>query len=412
MHTVDQEKRQDVGPLPQAGEARDEASLLDLLIILARRRKFIIAFTLIAAVLSAIVAMLLPVKYTATAVILPPQSSSSTGSAVMSQLGALGAAGAMAGSSLGIKNPNDMYVAMFRSRTVEDAMIKRFNLQSEYQVRLTSLVRGEFEAHSEVLSGAKDNLITVSIQDRDPKRAADMANAYVDEYRTFSATLALTEASQRRVFFEQQLEQAKNNLAGAEEALKKTELTTGLVQIDSQARALIESAASLRAQIAAKQVEIRGMRSFASDQNPELQLAEQQLAGWQTQLSSLGGAQAGSGDDLILPKGQVPAASLDYLRKLRDVKYYDTVFDLLAKQFEIAKIDEARQGSMVQVVDPAVTPDQKSSPRRAMIVLISTVVGFCFSILWVLLANGLRKVRQDPENHQRLQTLNALFRKA
>ncbi|HEY0796723.1 MAG TPA: GNVR domain-containing protein [Acidisarcina sp.] len=411
MHTVEREERLESGPLPSPGEAGDDVSLLDVLIILARRKKFIAAFTVIVAVLSALVAILLPVKYTATAVVLPPQSSSSTGSAVMSQLGALGAAGAMAGSSLGIKNPNDMYVAMFRSRTLEDAMIKRFDLQGEYRAGRMSLVREEFEKHSEVLSGAKDNLITVSVQDHDPKRAADMANAYVDEYKKFSASLALTEASQRRVFFEDQLQQAKSNLANAEEALKKTEQTSGLVQIDSQARALIESAASLRAQIAAKQVEIRGMRSFASEQNPDLQVAEQQLAGWQSQLSSLGGAQSGSGDDMILPKGQVPAAGLEYVRKLRDVKYYDTIFDLLAKQFEIAKLDEARQGSMVQVVDPAIVPDQKSSPKRTLIVAISTVIGFCFSILWVLIASGLERVRQNPENRQRIQTLAAVLRK-
>jgi tyrosine-protein kinase Etk/Wzc len=405
------EQAPDLAATPPSREGKDDVSVLDFLIVVARRRRFVLIATSIVAIVSIIIALLLPVKYTATAVILPPQAASS-GSTVMSQLGALGAAGAMAGSSLGIKNPNDMYVSMFLSRTVEDAMIKRFDLQRQYHARLMSGARKAFEDRSNVQSGAKDNLITISVEDGDPHRAADMANAYVEEYRNFSATLALTEASQRRSFFEDQLQQAKNNLANAEEALKKTEQTSGLVQIDSQARALIESAASLRAEIAAKQVEIRGMRSFASDQNPNLQVAEQQLAGWQAQLASLGGSQSGSGDDMMLAKGQVPAASLDYMRKLRDVKYYNTIFDLLARQFEIAKIDEARQGSMVQVVDPALVPDQRSSPKRALIVIIGTLAGFCFSILWVLLAGGLTKIRQNPENHERLQTLNAMFRKS
>ena len=411
MHSTELATPPEFATSPPSPEARDEVSAIDFLIVLARRRRFILAFTCAAALLSLLLGFLLPVKYTATVVILPPQTSSA-GSAVMSQLGSLGAAGALAGSSLGIKNPNDMYVSMFQSRTVEDAMINRYGLMREYRARLMSAARKDFESHFNVQSGAKDNLITISVQDKDPSRAADMANGYVDEYRKFSSTLAITEASQRRLFFENQLQQAKDNLANAEEALKKTEQTTGLVQVDSQTRALIDSAASLRAQIAAKEVEIRGMRSFASDQNPELQMAEQQLAGWQAQLNSLGGTQAGSGNDMLVGKGQVAGASIEYIRKLRDVKYYDTIFDLLAKQFEMAKLDEARQGSLIQVVDPAIPPDQKSSPRRFLILLIGTMVGFCIGVAWVLIAAGLQKVRSKPENRERLQTLNALLRKA
>ncbi|HEY0760294.1 MAG TPA: Wzz/FepE/Etk N-terminal domain-containing protein [Acidisarcina sp.] len=397
-------------PATTADRASKDVSLLDLLILLAARRRFILLFTLAIALLSLAIALLLPRSYTATAVILPPQGSSA-GSAVMSQLGALGAAGALAGSSLGVKNPNDMYVAMFRSRSVESAMVMRFGLVAEYHTRLVSDAVKAFDSRSTVISGTKDNLISISVRDKDPRRAAELANGYVDEYRAFSSTLAITEAAQRRLFFEQQLQQAKDNLATAEEALKKTEQTTGVLQIDSQTRELIQSAASLRAQIAAKEVEIRGMKSFASDQNPELQLAEQQLAGWQAQLSSLGGTQSGSGDDLLLAKARVPGAGLEYVRKLRDVKYYDTIFDLLARQFEVAKLDEARQGSLVQVVDPAVPPDHKTSPRRGLILLVGTAVGFCLSILWVLVTAALSKVRNRPENRERLERLSLMFRK-
>ena len=396
---------------PQA-EEKDEVSLLDLLIVIARRRKFIVLFTCIVTVLALLISLPLPVVYTASTVILPPQNNSA-GSTVLSQLGSLGPAAMLAsGGGFGLKNPNDTYIALFNSRTVQEAMVRRFGLTQEYHARTMTAAIKAFNAHAGVASGTKDSLITIFVNDRDPKRAADMANGYVEEYRKFSATLAISEASQRRLFFESQLQQAKDNLANAEEALKKTEQTTGLVQIDSQAKALIESAAQLRAQIAAKQVEIRGMREFASDENPDLRLAEQQLAGWQAQLSTLGGSQSGSGDDLMLAKGQVPGAGLEYMRKLRDVKYYDTIFDLLAKQFEVAKLDEARQGSTIQVVDPATPPEIKSAPRRILIVFIAMISGLCISLVWVLVANSFAKIGSRPENRQRLHTLRALLRKS
>jgi tyrosine-protein kinase Etk/Wzc len=394
---------------PQSGDEY-EISVLDLLILLTRRKRFIIITMGVFVGVSAIIALLLPFRFTATTVILPPQNQSA-GTALMSQLS--GPMASLAASSgLGIKNPNDMYVAMFKSRTVEDAMVQRFDLMTEYHAKRRSDARKAFESQSDIENNAKDGLIRISVTDRDPRRAAEMTNAYVEEYRKLSGTLAITEASQRRLFFEEQLAQAKDNLANAEEALKKTEQTTGIIQMDSQARALIESATSLRAQIAAKEVEIHAMRSFASDGNPDLQLAEQQLAGWQAQLSHLTGNRSGTEDDLLLSKGQVPGAGLEYVRKLRDVKYYDSIFELLAKQFEMAKLDEARQGALIQVVDPAIPPDRRSSPKRIFIVLVATMAGFIIAMFWVLVTAAFASAQKNPENNERLERLKlTLFNK-
>jgi tyrosine-protein kinase Etk/Wzc len=390
-------------------DSNSEVSILDLLIVLAKRKNFVLVFTLVFAIVAAIISLLLPSRYTATTVILPPQNSSGGSAFLMSQLSGLGPMASLAGGGLGIKNQNDMYVAMLKSLTVEDAMVQRFGLMAEYHSKRRSDARKDFENHCEVLSGTKDGLIRISVTDRDPKRAAEMANGYVEEYRKFSATLAITEASQRRLFFEQQLAEAKDNLANAEEALKKTQQTTGLLQLDSQSRALIESAASLRAQIAAKEVEIRAMRSFASEQNPDLLLAQQELAGWQAQLSHLAGNQPGNSDDMLVSKGQVPAAGLEYIRKLRDVKYYETIFELLAKQFEMAKLDEARQGSLIQIVDQAQVPDRRSFPKRAIIVLIACLLGLIFALIWVLGTEALANAQKSPEYGDRLRTLKILF---
>lgn len=386
----------------------DEISLLDLLIVLAVRRRTIFLVTAACAVLSLVVALILPKSYTASVVLLPPQQNSSIGAALASQLGNLGSMAALAGSSLGIKNPDDMYVGMLKSRTVEDAMVRDFGLMQEYHERYLSVARKVFEHHATVDDSGKDGLIRISVEDHNPRRAAELANGYVSEFRHLSENLAITEASQRRLFFQQQLEQAKDNLANAEEALKQTEQTTGLIQLDSQARALIESAASLRAQVAAKEVQIQAMRTYATGENSQLIEAQQELDSLRTQLAKLGGSEDSS-SSLIVPKGKVPEAGLEYVRKLRDVKYYETIFDILARQFEIAKLDEAKEGALIQVVDAAIPPDRKSSPKRALIVLFSTAVGLFLGILIALLQAGWARLREDPESSAKLALLRRVL---
>ena len=204
---------------PRAKE--DEISLLDLLIVLAERKRMIFWVTAGFAILSIVVSLLLPVRYTATVALLPPQQNTSLSAQLASQFGSLGSMAALAtgGSSL-LKNPNDMYVAMLKSRTVEDAMIEHFGLMQEYHKRYLSDARKKFEQYATVDGSGKDGLIHISVEDHDPRRAAELANGYVDQFRNLSQHLAITEAGQRRLFFEQQLKQANQNLANAEEALK------------------------------------------------------------------------------------------------------------------------------------------------------------------------------------------------
>jgi tyrosine-protein kinase Etk/Wzc len=383
----------------------NEISLLDLLIILARRKWLILKFTFGFALIALIISLLLPKRYTALTTVLPPQQNSSLSSALMSQIGNLGSLGALAGSSIGLKNPNDMFVAMFKSRTVEDAMIERFGLMQEYHQKYMSTARKAFEGHATVESGTKDNLIRISVEDKDPKRAAEMANAYVEEYRQLSQHLAISEASQRRLFFEQQLDQAKDNLANAEEALKETEQKTGMIQLDSQARALIESAAQLRAQITAKEVQLQGMRTYGTNENADVVQAQQELDSMRAQLAKLGGSADDTSGGLILPRGQVPQVGVEYIRKLRDVKYRETIFEILARQFELAKLDEAKEGSLIQVVDPAIVPDYKSSPKRGLITVVAAIAGMFIGIFAALFKEGMERLRQDPEQSERLNIL-------
>jgi uncharacterized protein involved in exopolysaccharide biosynthesis len=401
------------GPVTEINAAlpdtESEVSVLGVLALLASHKRFILRAVVGAAVFSTVVAFLLPVRYEANIVMMPPQQNSSIGSA-LGQLGSgslasLSPLASLAGSSLGIKNPADMYVSLLTSRTVEDALIQRFSLMSEYRQKRLSDARKELEYRTTAVAGSKDGLIRISVEDPDPRRAAELANGYVEEFRKLSATLAITEAARRRLFFEQQLQEAKESLSTAEEAMRATQQSTGVLQIDSQARSLIESAAILRGQVVAKQVQIQSMRSFAAEDNPRLVLARQELAALQAQLARLAGSQSDSGSDILMSKGRVTGSGIEYLRRLRDLKYHETVFELLAKQFEIAKLDEAREGSIVQVVDSAVAPDKRSSPHRLLIVISATILAFFLTGFWIVLRHRWAQAADLPENRTKLQAI-------
>ncbi|MEG9437697.1 chain length determinant family protein [Edaphobacter sp. HDX4] len=383
---------------------------MELLIVIVQGRRFILKATLAAILLGVVISLILPVHYLATTAILPPQGGSSVGAALMSQLGNLGSVASLAGGSLGLKNPNDLQVAILKSRTIEDAMVDRFNLISLYKVKYRAEARKKLESDVDIDNGAKDGLIRISVTDSDPHRAAEIANAYVDEYKKRTASLAVTEASQRRMFFEQQLAQAKDNLAKAEEDLKKTEQKTGVISLDAQARAAIQLVADLRAQIAAKEAQIAALRSYATAENPGIQIAEQELAGLRAQEQKMA-ASSGNATKAFVPQGSMQEAGIEYVRKLRDVKYYETIFDLLARQYEVAKVDEARQGAIVQVVDPAVVPERKSFPKRSLIVLGFAILGLIGSTFWVMIKEKLRHLSSSPVEGPQLDALKQVWRR-
>ena len=334
--------------------------------IALRQRKLILIATLAIVVLGGAVALLLPRRYTASVVILPPQQSGSNSAAMLAQLGNLGALASM-GGGLSLKNPNDLQVSLLRSRTVEDAMAARFHLEELYHRSYLSTTRKQGERHTAIDNGLKDGLIRLSVTDGDPRRAAELAQGWVEEYRHMTASLAITEAAQRRLFFEREREAAGDALTHAEDGLKQTEQRTGVIEIDSQARAMIASAAVLRAQVDAKQVEIRGMREFAAGQNPDLQRAEQELSGMEAQLATMNADTDRRQGDLAMPGGRITQNGLDYARALREMKYRETVYELMTREYEVARVDEARQGSLVQIVDPVLVPDRADRAFRLWI---------------------------------------------
>ncbi|MGH9717840.1 MAG: GumC family protein [Candidatus Acidiferrales bacterium] len=385
-----------------------EVSILDLTWLLFDRRRILLIGTACCTVIALAVAFLLPKRFTATTVILPPQQDQSMAAALLSQAsgaGGLGMLGSLARQTLGIKNPNDMQVALIQSRTVEDGLVQRFGLRAVYHDKRESDARKDLAHNTNINSGLKDGLIRISVTDRSPGRAAELANGYVDGYRKLSAGLAVSDASQRRLFFEQELAKENDKLADAEEALMKVELRTGLIAPQGQAVAVIQSVAALRAQIAAKEVQIGAMRKFAASQNPDLQLAEEELSGLRQQVAQMGADVDTSSGEFLMPKGTVPKASLEYARRLRDVKYEETIFSFLETQYELAKIDEAKQGSVIQVVDPAIKPDKRSGPPRLLIVLAGVFGGFVLMALWIFFAESLAAAKKDPKSRELLNSL-------
>ena len=378
---------------------------LELLILLFQNRVLVLCVTIGTGLLASLLLLVIPKNYVSTTVIMPPQQNSA-GTALLGQLGGSSSLAMATGANL-FKNTGEMYVSILRSRTIEDAMIKRYNLMSRYHKSNLDDARVAFEKHIKVVNSSKDSLITITVIDHDRQMAADMANGYVEEFRKTSATLAIGEASQRRAFFQQQLLDAKEKLAAAEDAMKGTQKSTGILQIDSQTKALIESSASLRAQVVAKQVQLQGMQAYATNENPNVQRVREQLSALQSQLASLGGTE--QGNSMIVPEGKVPQAGLDYIRKLRDVKYYDTISELIARQFEMAKLDEARQGAIIQVLDPAVASALPSSPKPILVIVIGTLLGLIFSCLLCVFRRFLKQERTDPERQQYWQNLYARF---
>lgn len=363
----------------------DDSPLADLLSLLVRRRSLLFATTIIGGLISAALAFWLTPLYAATAVIMPPPKAQSLSSAMMGQLGA------MAGSlspALGLKDPADLHIGILKSRTVNDSIVVRFNLVQVYSVKTRTDAVKKLASRASFTAG-KDSLIRISVEDADPKRAADIANAYVAELHTQNNRLALTESAQRRLFFERALQKERQVLAEAEERLKLTQTKTGVVEIASQAEGVVRSIAQLQAEIAGREVQLQRLRLSATPQNPDVARQETELAALRAQLAKLesGGTKSRSGDPLI-PFSKVPQAGLDSVRVLRDVKYHESLFEVLAKQYEAAQIDEAKESQEIQIVDVAIPPEKKSWPPRLMLTILGSITSAILGCTYLFLSSS------------------------
>jgi len=380
----------------------DSVDLLDVALVLAARKRFILLCGLIAAVVTALVVWFMPQTFTATATMMPPQRQSSA-SQLLGQLGGLaslvGGGGGGAASALGLKNPDDLYIGLLQSETIADHLIDRFHLMHVYRAKKLSSARKALASHTKVIA-EKSSLISISVSDHDSSRAAAMANDYMTQLHQLMSHLAITEASQRRLFFEQQLGLEKVQLAKAEAALVATEQKTGIIQPQGQAQAVIATIMQLQAQISARQVELGALQTSATAENPQVITLKSQIAGLHNQLADFEkghpGAVAMAGN-VLTPTSKVPTASLEYLRRLRDVKFHETLYEIMARQYEMARVDEAKQAQAIQVVDPALVPDRRSWPPRTLLTLAAFLGALLLAALWAIAQAAWRNRMSDPE---------------
>lgn len=388
----------------------DEINLLDLLIVLARNKRLLILTPLCVGIITAVITLFMPNIYTASVKLMPPQQgSASSAAAMLSQLGG-GALGGLAGGALGIKNQGDLYVGLFRSRTVSDRLIARFKLKERFKGKTMTGVRDRLQKLTTIASG-KDGLISLSFDDEDPNFSASVANAYVEELENLMQGLAVTDAGRRRLYFEKQLKRAKDELAVAEVDLRRTQEKTGLIDPSAQGKAIIESIATIRAQIALREVTLGAMRSFATDINPDAIRIRSEIGELRNQLAKLEKPtdEVTHQGDTAIPSGKVPELGLEYARKLREVKYHEVLFELMAKQYEMARADEARDSGALQSVDKAIPPDRKTSPKRFIIILSACFASLFSVIAWIVFCEFAKNALAKNENRIKLDELKSYF---
>lgn len=383
-------------PPPAGTEADDEISLLDLLHTVVDNLRLLVLGPLAVGLLALGISFLVTPTFTATTQFLPPQQQQSAAAAMLQSLGALGG---LAGAATGLKNPNDQFVSFLQSRSLQDTLIKRFNLMERYDVDVLEDARKELSENARINSG-KDGLISVSVDDHDPAFAAELANAHVQELTGLLGRLAVTEAQQRRVFFEKQLAESKDNLTQAEQALQASGVNVSALKANPEAA--VSGLASLQASITAQEVKVATMRSYLTENAPDFQQALAQLSALRAQLRKAESSQPRSGN----------TDEADYVAKFRDFKYHETLFELFAKQYELARVDESREGAVIQVVDVALPPEKKSKPRRGLIAVLATLVSGFLMLLFVFVRQALRNAAQDAESATKLQSLRAAWARA
>lgn len=382
-------------PAALLGGDSEDIGLLDIALVFAENIRTLVFVPLGAGLVALAISFMITPSFTGTAKLMPPKQQQGIAAALTSQLGAL--AGIVGGAG-GIRNPGDQYVGLLKSRTISDAMVERFQLKELYKAELMEGARKELEDQTRIASNAKDGLITIEVDDHDPKRAADMANGYIEELQKLMKRLAVTEAGERRLFFEDQLRQAKDNLAKAEMELRQSGVSAATLR--TVPSAALNTLSQLRAQITSQEIRIAALRASMTEANPEFRNAISELAALRVELSKAEERNTvGSSGD-----------GSSYVTRYRNFKYFETLYDLMAKQYEVARLEEARDGFVIQVVDKALVPERKSKPKKALIAVLTTLAVFVLTALALLARAALRSMSRDGESRAKMQRISGLMR--
>jgi uncharacterized protein involved in exopolysaccharide biosynthesis len=312
-----------------------------------------------------------------------------------------------------------MFLGMLKSRTLADQLIIKLGLQKLYKAKNLTEARRALAGSTKINAG-KDGFISVEFTSSDPQLSALIANAYVSELDRLNSTVALSEAARRRLFYEKQIKLASVSLSQAETDMKQTQRKTGWYEFggldgslspgggSGSARVnatVLVKAEDLRTQITLKDIELASMRRYMTEQNPTYMQALATLAALKANLTKLEGRPTESGADIKVPVNKLPDIGFAYIHQLRQLKYQQTLFELYTKQFELAKMDEAKESPLVQVVDKALIPEERSYPKRAQMMMIASIIALLISIILAFIMNALDTAKQKPESAERLNLL-------
>ena len=401
-------------PPVQEEAERDELtqSIMPLLLVVARRFRFLVLTPLVCAIIAIVYCKLSDPIYTATARLLPPQYNENTVMAMQNQLGGESQLG---NSALALKNPTDLFVGILTSRTIVDAVIERQGLMDYYGISQVSDARRKLGGAT-VIRAAKNGIVSVSVEDTDRQIAADLANAYVAEFYKFSQDLARQQASRRADFYARALDAARQNLDNADLRLLSTNKETGYAGIAGQDQTIVLSAAELQSRIATREIQLRTMSSYATDSNQDVVLIRKELKELRDALDELTKITNGveSDGNAMVSLGAVPDTLLKFSQRRRDVRYWENIVELIGQLSELGKIDERRDLSLFQVLDHAIAPQDKSKPRTALAAILTFLGVGIVCLFWVLLQAyiGQRKTQSDlfEEQWSELKSL-LMFRK-
>lgn len=390
-------------PLHSSSHTVQEAetvNFLHYLKMVLKHKRMVMVTTGAALVLSTGVALLLPKVYSATALVLPPQQDQGLMGMMMGQMGGVAS---LAGDLLGKGSPADVYVTILSSNAVSDTMIDRFKLMDVYDDQYRMEAYKDLDKNVDISAGKKDGVISITVEDEDPQRAADLANAYVDTLDKLAIKYSSSNATENRAFLEERLAKARGDLARAEDAVKAFQTKHKALDVMDQAKATIEGVAQLRAQLALQEVQLQTMRRQFADSAPEVKNLAVTVANLRGQIAKLEGKSSGSS---IPSVGSVPALGESFVRLMRDMKTQEAIVELLTKQYEMAKFTEAKNVSTIEVIQKARVPDKKVKPKRALIVLVTTFLGLIGSVF----ASALLEYRaqMSPEDRRLWQEIRQL----
>jgi uncharacterized protein involved in exopolysaccharide biosynthesis len=364
--------------------------------LLATERRFLLKFAAYGFLLSAAVAFLIPRKYDSTTLLMPPDNQSSSGLAMLASMGGSSGAGTLAGLAgdlLGAKSSGALFVGMLRSRTVEDALIQRFDLRRVYSRRYWLDARKELEDRTNIYEDRKSGIIAVTVRDGNPERAQALARAYVEELDKAVANLSTSSARREREFLEERLKAVKQDLEHAEKDFSQFASENTAIDIPAQGKAMVEAASRLQGEMIAAEAEVHGLSQIYSPNNVRVRSAQARVQELRRQLNEIGGGGQQPGDahnaaastESLYPSiRKLPLLGMTYADLFRQTKIQQTVFETLTEEYELAKVQEAKEIPTVRVLDSADLPEKKAFPHRGPIILIGTILAFFYAVLWVL----------------------------